>query len=141
MYTITKRNFSNGLPSRIKVGPFTYQVILETDPSVPGSAEGTRVPVYGMVNFRRTQITIADDLASPVAWQCLLHELIHILFEHMGLEEPGEGMVDSMAYLLLGFMLDNGFLEEDPFPVERPFPAMETLKPERKEASRYVHPD
>jgi hypothetical protein len=99
------------LPERIKVGPISYNIATATDPVAPVGEE--EIPVYGMVNFRRTLITIADDLSPILQWQCLFHELFHIFFEHLGLDMPGdseEGQIDSLAYMLLDFMVDNGFL-------------------------------
>lgn len=119
MYTIASRAFSSGLPEKIRVGPITYRITLASNPTAP--IEGEEVPLYGMVNFRKAEITIADDLQPSLAWQCLLHEAVHIFFEHMGLEEPAEGQIDQMAYMLLGFLLDNGFL------VEIDIPALESM--------------
>lgn len=119
MLMITSKKFTSGLPDKIKIGPIEYRIVMATDPK--GEVEGEAVPVYGMVNFRKAEITIADDLQPSLQWHCFFHEVIHIFFEHMGLEEPAEGQIDNLAYTLLEFMLDNGFLEK---PYE--FPALES---------------
>ena len=119
MWMISSQKLTSGLPGKVKIGPVEYRIEMATDPK--GEIDGQEVPVYGMVNFRKTLITIADDLPLALTWQCFIHEILHILFEHMGLEEPSEGQIDNMAYLLLEFLLDNGFLER---PYE--FPALES---------------
>lgn len=132
MYLITAKTFASGLPSQIKVGPIKYEIILASQPTAQ-IGEDT-LPVYGMVNFRKAEITIADDLPVALAWQCYFHELLHIFFEHMGLEEPSEGQIDNLAYMLLGFMVDNGFL------IEIDLPALESSM-RTGHSERNVDPD
>ncbi len=112
-YTIRAQNYPSGLPQKIRVGPLAYKVLLTTDPSA--EVNGHQVPVFGMVNFKSLVISVDEDLHPAVQWQCLMHELIHIFFEQAGLEDPGEGPDDALAYALFAFLLDNGFLKEENF--------------------------
>lgn len=112
MYMITAKQFSSGLPSKIKIGPVVYQVVLASEPTAPGKEEGETVPVYGMVNFKKAEITIDEDLTSAMQWQCFWHEVLHVMFEQAGLQNDCEGEIDAMAYKLLEILIDNGWLAD-----------------------------
>ncbi len=123
MYMITAKQFSSGLPSKVKIGPVIFEVVLATEPTAPGKEEGERVPVYGMVNFKKAEITIDEDLSPAIQWQCFWHEVLHVVLEQAGLENDCEGEIDALAYKLLEILLDNGWLSL----VEQPeLPAPET---------------
>jgi hypothetical protein len=130
------------LPSSIKVGPITYAVIVVSRP-LASRREEDKVPVFGMVNFKTAIVTIDADLTPSMQWQCFFHELFHIFYVTLGLKEPGEGPIDAMAYLLMEFLIDNGFLVEE-------FPALESIKPtftslpffpRREQLDNRVNPD
>jgi hypothetical protein len=118
---ITPKTANAQLPPSIKIGAITYEVILISHPVAPKKGEEDH-PVFGMVNFKTAIVTIDADLAPSMQWQCFFHELFHIFFVTLGMKEPGEGPIDAMAYLLLEFLQDNGFLTEY-------FPAPESIVP------------
>ncbi len=111
------KQYTSGLPNRVKVGPIEYQVILGSGLKAQ-LAEGEEVPVFGMVNFKNSEIAIDEELSPMMQWQCFWHELVHIIFEQLGLDEgESEGQIDALAYKLLEILIDNRFLQ---------FPAPET---------------
>ena len=132
MYCITSTTFSSGIPKSIKVGPITYQIVMERKP-VAAQEDGS-VPVFGMVNFKEAKITLDEELHPAMQWQCLFHELMHIFFVTLGLEDPGEGQDDALAYMLMDFLIDNGFLVNGPL-ISKQFPALESY------IKNYVDPD
>jgi hypothetical protein len=97
------------LPEFVKVGPITYQVIVEPCPTVVDE-EGNERTVFGLVNFKKAEIRIDQELAPALQWQCLFHEILHIFFETLGFEDPGEGQIDAMSYLLMDLLIDNMFV-------------------------------
>lgn len=105
------RAFTSSLPGRVKIGPIDYEIILE---SKPVGEDG--VPVFGKVSFAQCQITIDSDLVPLMQWQCLWHEVLHVVNDQLGLPQD-EGATDGIAYKLLEILIDNGFLQ---------FPALET---------------
>jgi len=94
-----------------------------SSPTVPGKEEGEEVPVYGSVNFKKSEIDIDDELNPMMQWQCFWHEVFHVIFEQLGLSNDDEGGTDALAYKLLEILVDNGFLNGTPV---SQFPAPET---------------
>lgn len=93
------------LPVGLKIGPIQYAVVLEK--KLTSSHDGEEVPLFGMVNFKHSRISIDRDLSPQMRWQCLWHEIIHVLYEQLGLDNS-EGQVDGLAYKMLELLLDNG---------------------------------
>jgi len=62
--------------------------------------------------------------------QCLYHEIIHAMFETIGIATrdggPDEGDVDALAYILLSFLMDNGYLANDFINAQSEFQAHES---------------
>ncbi len=125
MFMITAKQFSSGLPGKIKIGPVIYQVVLASEPAAPGKEEGETVPVYGMVNFKKAEITVDIDLEPAMQWQCFWHEILHVVMEQLGLCNDVEGEIDAMAYKLLEILIDNGWLT---YTTETDIPAPESVK-------------
>lgn len=125
MYHVTSKTFTSGLPGKVKVGPIIYEVVLTSKPTTKNE-NGEEIPVFGMVDFKNCRITIDDELHPAMQWQCFFHELMHILFATLGLEDPGEGQDDALAYTLMDFMLDNGFLVEGKRKERDNFPSLES---------------
>ncbi len=110
------QKFSNDLPEQVKIGPITFCVEQVHCPTAK-DPEGNEIPVYGLINFKKALITIDEELAPAVKWQCFYHEVIHAMYETIGLgngeDGPGESEVDALAYLMLSFLMDNGYLVDD----------------------------
>ncbi len=127
---------SSDLPSRVKIGPIIFQIVQEKEPTAQ-DAEGNAVPVFGKIMFKKAVITIDEELEPATKWQCFLHEIIHGLMETIGMAPADggtdEGMVDALAYALLGFMLDNYWLVRSDFPApESTFHALSFMSPAEK---------
>ena len=88
--------YPSGIPSKILVGPVEYNVIMKACLTAPGP-EGEEVNVDGMVNFKRSEITIDDELTVVMQWQCFWHEVFHIVFEQLGMWNDDEGSTDGLA--------------------------------------------
>lgn len=114
-YTYTLNKYDNGIPGQVKVGPVTYRVIVKADPK--GKQGDEEVSVFGLVDFKKSEILINEELNPMMQWQCLWHEIVHVIFEQLGLDNDCEGQVDALAYKLLEIVIDNGFVK---------FPAPET---------------
>lgn len=116
---LASQNSSSSLPARlpdkVHIGPIEYKVTLAHEVKSEGGED-----LFGKVSFRYTEITIVEKLALPMRWQCLFHEITHVFFEQIGMENAPEGQVDALAYKLLEFLIDNGGIK---------FPAQETSDP------------
>ena len=76
--------------------------------------------MYGKINFKQALITIDSELEIATKWQCFYHEVFHAIMSMVGWDggDGEEGFVDALAYAVLGFMLDNGFMLRDDFPAQ-----------------------
>jgi hypothetical protein len=118
-YIRTPKSFTDGLPESVKIGPIEFKIVQEPGPTATDE-EGNAVPVFGKISFKEAVITLDQDLAPAVKWQCYFHEMIHALLETIGFGGPeggaDESTVDAMAYAFMGYMIDNGFLCKIYFP-------------------------
>jgi hypothetical protein len=134
-YVITRKTYADGLPDTVKVGPIEFQIEQVPCPTVPNPEGEDEEPisVYGKINFKRALITIDSELEASMKWQCFLHEVVHAILETVGMAGTDggleEGEVDALAYMLMSFLLDNGFLSKQYFPAPESNPAASTVFP------------
>jgi hypothetical protein len=114
-YTATPKAFTNGLPDSVKIGPIEFRIVQEPCPTAT-DPEGNSIPVFGKISFKEAVITIDAELEAATKWQCYFHEVIHALLETIGMAGAEENEVDALAYAVMGFMLDNGYLTKFNFP-------------------------
>ncbi len=123
-FTVTPKQMSE-LPDQVKIGPIVFKVTQVESPTAKDQ-DGNEVPVFGKITFKSAEIVIDKDLEPATKWQCFWHEVFHGMFETLGLgpqgNGEGEGQVDALAYVLLGVLIDNGWL------VRGDFPAPETTR-------------
>jgi hypothetical protein len=116
----TPKTFTDGLPDTVKIGPIVYQIMQIPSPTVPHSETGEAMPVFGKISFKEAVITIDEELEASVKWQVYFHEIVHALMEVIGFAGadggPDEGVIDAMAYAMMSYMIDNGFLTKLYFP-------------------------
>ncbi len=120
MLTVKPRTLESDLPPYVKIGPIIFSVVQEKEPTAEDQ-DGNKIPVFGKIFFKKAVITIDEELEPATKWQCFWHEVTHGLLEQIGMAPhdgggANEGMVDALAYALLGFMLDNGWLVREEFP-------------------------
>lgn len=83
------------LPATVKVGPFTFSVIL-ADPDT-FIQEGTGKKLMGEVDYGKCTIRIANNLCDQSARQVLIHEMLHAVLNNAGKDDHNEEFVDLMA--------------------------------------------
>ena len=115
--TVSTSKYFGALPSNVKVGPITYAIRVQ-DNLMAKDDDGEDILLFGKVCFATCEITIDSNLAPAMQWQTLWHEIVHIVYDQLGLNKD-EGEADGIAYKLLEVLMDNGFLQ---------FPTLETYR-------------
>lgn len=95
------------IPDRIRIGGVEYDVKLvenlRTDRSI----------LYGMIDYEASEISISttDCKGHQMKCICLLHEILHGIVEHAGLDVKNadeEQVVETMSKGLYAVLQDNG---------------------------------
>lgn len=90
------------IPKRIKIGPITYKIV-----EVAELKDNDDKPMFGMVKTSTQTIFIEKNLAPEEKLQTFLHEVLHVIMAQMGMFDHNEGMIDGIAYGLLGVFKNN----------------------------------
>lgn len=93
---------------RVKIGPIKYKIVLVPD------LHGGGKKLFGEVHHGSCEVRLEANNAPPTRRQTLWHEILHVVFEQLGSREidDDEGLVDSMAYVLMQVVQDNKWLAE-----------------------------
>lgn len=101
------------LPSEIKLGTMTYRVVVESRESIDRKIQAHAI---GLFDFDGATISIAADLCEQAAIPVLVHEVLHAVFEHTGVQAgiiPGlsreqiEGLNEALAHQLIDLIQRN----------------------------------
>lgn len=106
------------LPRAIRIGPAVYRVDIEKSPKANDN-DGNEISVFGKVSYKNCVITIDSELAPIMQWQCLWHEIMHVFYDQLGIDNEDERMLDALSYKILETLIDNPPL----------FPAQESPRP------------
>ena len=89
------------LPKQIKVGGLTYDINLVEEPMETGEEPAA-------VFYHKQEIRIKDSLPQGMLELCLMHELMHIIFYHIGYyPDNDEEIIDRISKTLYQVMVDN----------------------------------
>jgi hypothetical protein len=89
------------LPKQVKVGGLTYNINLVDEPMESGEEPAA-------VFFHKQEIRIKNGLTKGVQELCLMHELMHLVFYHIGYyPENDEEVIDRLSKTLYQVMVDN----------------------------------
>lgn len=61
----------------------------------------------GRISTSLSEINIDGRLIPSAVAQCLLHEMVHAFYIHIGVQDFDEGQVDAIAYQLYATICDN----------------------------------
>ena len=61
----------------------------------------------GDVHLAEKIIEIRNDLPKDYQQKVFIHELIHILFAHAGIEETHDGQIESLTHRVMDLLKDN----------------------------------
>ena len=91
------------LPKQVKVGGLTYDIRLVDEPMENGEEPAA-------VFFHKQEIRIKNNLTQGMKELCLIHELMHIVFYHVGYyPDNDEEVIDRLSKTLYQVMVDNKF--------------------------------
>ena len=96
------------LPETVKVGAFVYTIVRETQVR---SDDDRRL--CGQINYMRQEIHIGDGMAAEQEYDTFLHEVLHAI-DHNGQMGLSEKQIHRLASALLGVLLDNDLLRDEP---------------------------
>ena len=89
------------LPKQIKVGGLTYSINLVDEPMETGEE-------LAAVFYHKQEIRIKNNLTQGMKELCLMHELMHIVFYHVGYyPDNDEEVIDRLSKTLYQVMVDN----------------------------------
>lgn len=87
----------------VKVGPITYEVKMVERLLGDGSEK-----LDGQISYGQQVIEIESDLTLVMQKQALWHEIVHAILTQAGRQcEASEGIIDAIAYGLVGVIKDN----------------------------------
>ena len=89
------------IPSTLRIGPISYQVILAD----VLQDETTKERLWGEISYEHRAISLADG-EKQTQYASLIHESLHALLEVTGID-LSENKVRALAYALFGFLRDN----------------------------------
>lgn len=96
------------IPKQLKIGGLVYKIIWQDEPII---VEGKGDKAHGgMIDFTHGEITLQSGMSPDYTSLILLHEIIHGIFEHMGVNtavDDEEAIVNKMANGLHGVLKDN----------------------------------
>jgi hypothetical protein len=90
---------------RIKIGPMVFQV---TKVGALKNSKGERFD--GWIYHDTCRICLDENLTDQYERVVLWHEIIHEILTQAGVEDQNEGLIDAMAYGLVGVLQDNPWL-------------------------------
>ena len=97
------RKAGGSLPKQIKVGGLIYNVNLVEEPMETGEEPAA-------VFYHKQEIRIKDNLPRGMQELCLMHELTHLIFYHIGYyPDDDEEVIDRLSKALYQVMVDNKF--------------------------------
>lgn len=94
------------LPTKIKIGPITYEVHERE-----GLATKDRERILdGEIRHGDCVILIEKSLAPQAQRQTIWHEVVHAILTQAGVRKQDENQVDVIAYGIMGVLQDNPWL-------------------------------
>jgi len=88
------------IPDKIKIGGIVYDVKFVDCVDVADHN------IFGTISHPRQEILIKNQAQPDYTNQIFLHELVHGIFQHCGLEQD-ESVIDRIAFCLYQVLKDN----------------------------------
>lgn len=95
---------------QIKIGPIIYEVVEEKGLTTPDKNS----KLDGHIRYGPCEIAVDVDLSEQSKRVTIWHEVVHAILETAGIHKHDEGMVDALAYGIMGVLQDNEWLREPP---------------------------
>ena len=89
------------IPDKLKVGGIVYEV------KQIGEVDSKNANVDGQITYNLQEILIKSTVKEDYKHQVFLHELLHAVFAHCGLEDQDESVVVRLAACLYQVLKDN----------------------------------
>lgn len=74
---------------------------------IPGASRAKNLEVFGQTNVGKMVMHLRADLDPQRMEQVFWHEVVHVLFSSMGVDNENEGHVDALGAALQRFMRSN----------------------------------
>lgn len=88
------------IPDKIKIGGLVYSVELVD------TVDLTDHNTAGIVSYSLQKILIDNHMGLDFTNKVFLHELLHVMFKHCGLDQD-ESVIDRLAYCLYEVLKEN----------------------------------
>jgi len=96
-------SFYQGLPDKLRIGPYDYKVVVVDKITEDKEA-------WGLFEQGKLSITLSNDQANKLfAADTLLHEVLHAIYANTGIQAltPEEGVCSAMATGIIQVLRDN----------------------------------
>lgn len=84
---------------KVRIGAIDYAIVRDATLGDTGYS--------GQIRFHRCQIVIIDSIHETAAQQVLWHEIIHGIFQHAGIAEQPEQLMEAISNGVMQVLRDN----------------------------------